>query len=89
VKHTFRVPGGQVLALIGVVIFALPLLGELVFADYARDVDIAVAAFIVATSLYYILHIRKTQFFSPEEQKVFLKAYIVNCKWIVLPVSLL
>lgn len=76
-KRGFVNPFGKFSAVLGSVIFLL-LLATLIKYQTGTKVMTAYFAFMGVMILYYYFYAEKRQFFSDEEQSIFLKAYVVN-----------
>lgn len=79
-ERTLKNPLGIFSAVIGSVIFGTILVMMLVFHPEFKAVPILYAIFMTVMLIYYYVYAETRQYFSSSEQKVFFKAYIVNCK---------
>lgn len=80
-ERGITIPGGKYVAYTGIAVFALVFVSIAGF-HHAEAVWVVPAyiLFLIGSLFYYYRVAEKRQFFSPEEQKKFMKAYILNCK---------
>lgn len=79
-ERSFKNPFGVYSAIIGSVIFLAVLVILIGFHTEYRGVTILYFSYMAVMLLYYYVHVETNQKFSSMEQKVFFKAYILNCK---------
>ena len=77
IERKFMNPLGIVGAVFAMIVFGVAFVGVAFFQDTYLHLEIFAALLVVFAS-FYIAFVRKTQFFSDEEQKVMLKTYIVK-----------
>ena len=73
----FGIPG----AVLGIVIFLMVAISNIAFQNDTNNAILVVVTyfgFMGLMAMYYYLVVQHTQYFSPEEQKAFMKAYVVN-----------
>lgn len=79
-ERTFRNPLGLVSAVVGSVIFSAILVIMLVFHPEFKAITLLYFIYMAVMLAYYYIYAESAQYFSVSEQKVFFKAYIINCK---------
>lgn len=80
VPRKFAIPGmlSSAAVAIGTIVFVVSFVGLVVFDMRSAYGYTFALVLLLMWSVYYKLAVEERQFFSPEEQKIFLKAYIVN-----------
>eukprot|EP00975_Prorocentrum_lima_P005088 1106506-Prorocentrum_lima.AAC.1 len=73
----FTNPLGVASSVVGMIIF-LTVLVSLIFFQPGVEVTVSYFSFLVVMSFYYFWVVESRQYFSEDEQKYFLRAYIVN-----------
>ena len=85
-KRKFMNPLGVVGAVYGMVVFGVAFCGVSFFQQDAYVSAEVFAGLVLLFSLYYVLFVRKTQYFSDEEQKIMFKTYIVRGIFLIFSV---
>lgn len=82
-ERGITIPGGKFIAYLGVAVFSFVFVSVIGFhVDERMFVIPAYLLCFCGSIVYYYRVAEKRQFFSPEEQQKFMKAYILNCKFL-------
>jgi amino acid transporter len=77
-KRNFTNPFGIYGAIVGIIVFLISTIGVVGFQNDNSLAFVALLVYLVFMSIIYVLYTRKKQFFSPEEQRVMLAAYVIK-----------
>ncbi|RYH21418.1 hypothetical protein EON65_20760 [archaeon] len=87
-ERRFTVPMGRYVAYVGIAIFSLLFVSVLIFQEKSYLAVSIYVLYLSGCGVYYFKVAEKRQFFSHEEQKKFMKAYILNGKEYVIYILL-